>query len=164
MNWDAIGAMGQVLGSIAVFVTLGYLGMQVRQARSEARSAARQARLGSNREVLLAMVNSPDLLGSLGALDSAMGNEPVGFGRFAMDLGLTAVQAGQLNVFMLAWWEGMETIMATLEHLDADELASFHQRTRAYTVGPWAKWYELNKPFLNPSSVRYIDNLLVQPG
>jgi hypothetical protein len=31
MNWDAIGAMGQVLGSIAVFVTLAYLAVQTRQ-------------------------------------------------------------------------------------------------------------------------------------
>ena len=26
MNWDAIAAIGQMLGSVAVFVTLGYLG------------------------------------------------------------------------------------------------------------------------------------------
>lgn len=33
MNWDAIGAVGQVLGSVAVFVTLGYLAVQIRHAR-----------------------------------------------------------------------------------------------------------------------------------
>ena len=33
MNWDAIGAIGQMLGSIAVFVTLGYLAVQVRRIR-----------------------------------------------------------------------------------------------------------------------------------
>ena len=31
MNWDAIGAIGQMLGSIAVFVTLGFLVVQLRQ-------------------------------------------------------------------------------------------------------------------------------------
>ena len=33
MNWNAIGAIGQLVGSIAVFVTLGYLSIQVRHAR-----------------------------------------------------------------------------------------------------------------------------------
>jgi hypothetical protein len=31
MNWDAIGAIGEVLGAIAVVVTLIYLGVQIRQ-------------------------------------------------------------------------------------------------------------------------------------
>ena len=31
MNWDAIGAIGQMLGSIAVLVTLTYLAAQIRQ-------------------------------------------------------------------------------------------------------------------------------------
>jgi len=30
MNWEAIAAIGQMLGSIAVFVTLAYLGVQIR--------------------------------------------------------------------------------------------------------------------------------------
>lgn len=31
MNWDAIGAVGEILGAIAVFVTLLYLSVQIRQ-------------------------------------------------------------------------------------------------------------------------------------
>ena len=31
MNWDAIAAVGQMLGSVAVFVTPGYLALQIRQ-------------------------------------------------------------------------------------------------------------------------------------
>jgi len=34
MNWDAIGAVGRMLGSVAVFITLGYLATQIRQVRS----------------------------------------------------------------------------------------------------------------------------------
>lgn len=37
MNWEAIGAAGEVLGAIAVFVTLIYLATQVRQSNSLAR-------------------------------------------------------------------------------------------------------------------------------
>ena len=31
MNWEAIGAMAELLGAIAVFLTLAYLALQVRQ-------------------------------------------------------------------------------------------------------------------------------------
>ena len=30
MNWDALGAMGEIIGAIAVFVTLYYLATQIR--------------------------------------------------------------------------------------------------------------------------------------
>ena len=30
MNWDAIGAIGEILGAIAVFMSLIYLGRQIR--------------------------------------------------------------------------------------------------------------------------------------
>ena len=31
MNWDAVGAIGELLGALAVVLTLGYLAVQVRQ-------------------------------------------------------------------------------------------------------------------------------------
>ncbi len=31
MNWEAIGAIGEVVGGIGVIVTLGYLAVQIRQ-------------------------------------------------------------------------------------------------------------------------------------
>lgn len=31
MNWDAVGAAGEILGALAVFITLVYLALQVRQ-------------------------------------------------------------------------------------------------------------------------------------
>jgi hypothetical protein len=45
MNWEAIGAVGELLGSLAVFVTLGYLAVQVRHARAEASRALSQGRM-----------------------------------------------------------------------------------------------------------------------
>jgi len=31
MNWEAVGAVGEILGAIAVLITLGYLAVQIRQ-------------------------------------------------------------------------------------------------------------------------------------
>ena len=35
MNWDAIGAVGEILGALAVFISLVYLAVQVRQNRDQ---------------------------------------------------------------------------------------------------------------------------------
>ena len=39
MNWDAIGAIGEVLGALAVVMTLGYLSVQIRQNTSREKLA-----------------------------------------------------------------------------------------------------------------------------
>lgn len=40
MNWDAIGAIGEIIGAAAVVASLGYLAIQIRHQNSETRSAA----------------------------------------------------------------------------------------------------------------------------
>ena len=52
MNWDAIGALGEVLGSIAVFLTLGYLAIQVRHARDQVRHSISQNSTGDRKSVV----------------------------------------------------------------------------------------------------------------
>lgn len=43
MNWEAVGAIGEVVGAIAVVATLGYFGFQIR-------AEARRARIEANRD------------------------------------------------------------------------------------------------------------------
>jgi hypothetical protein len=43
MNWDAIGAIGEFSGAIAVVISLVFVGFQVRQNTTAVRSAAAQA-------------------------------------------------------------------------------------------------------------------------
>ena len=45
MNWEAIGAIGEVLGAAAVVVTLGYLAVQIRQNSQAVKNSAAQALL-----------------------------------------------------------------------------------------------------------------------
>ncbi|MEN8376602.1 MAG: hypothetical protein ABFS34_14235 [Gemmatimonadota bacterium] len=40
MNWDAVGAIGETVGAIAVVITLVYLASQIRQQNRESRIAA----------------------------------------------------------------------------------------------------------------------------
>jgi len=50
MNWDAVGAIGEIIGAIAVVVTLVYLATQVRHARREQQVAAIRANRIERRE------------------------------------------------------------------------------------------------------------------
>ena len=47
MNWDAIGALGEVIGAIAVFITLVYLTFQIRLNTKSVKAAAVQAAMTS---------------------------------------------------------------------------------------------------------------------
>jgi hypothetical protein len=40
MNWDSVGAVGEIVGALAVLITLIYLSVQIRQNTKVARSAA----------------------------------------------------------------------------------------------------------------------------
>ena len=40
VNWDAIGAIGEIVGSVAVIVTVAYLAVQIRQSGRAAKSAS----------------------------------------------------------------------------------------------------------------------------
>lgn len=41
MNWDALGAIGELIGAVAVVVTLLYVGRQIHQANVQAQASAR---------------------------------------------------------------------------------------------------------------------------
>ena len=45
MNWDAVGAIGEIIGAVAVIVTLIYLAVQIGDGARASRSAAVTAKL-----------------------------------------------------------------------------------------------------------------------
>ncbi|MDA1372383.1 MAG: hypothetical protein O2971_16680 [Proteobacteria bacterium] len=58
MNWEAIGAIGEILGAFAVVATLVYLATQIRYAKEAASDANRIARATGVREFNLAMATN----------------------------------------------------------------------------------------------------------
>ena len=59
MNWDAIGAVGEFVGALAVLITLVYLARQVAHARREQQIAAVRANRDERRQWFEAMRDSP---------------------------------------------------------------------------------------------------------
>ena len=65
MNWEAIGAIGEVLGAFAVVATLLYLALQVRHAKTATTDAIRLNRANGVQAMLLAMSTDDALRSSV---------------------------------------------------------------------------------------------------
>ena len=61
MNWDAIGAIGEIIGALAVLITLIYLSIQIRQNTRVARSTVRQAISESSQTAASDVINNADV-------------------------------------------------------------------------------------------------------
>jgi len=61
MNWDAVGAIGEIIGAAAVVATLGYLAIQMRQANLHAKSQVRQRMIEQTQDELYVAVNDPSI-------------------------------------------------------------------------------------------------------
>ena len=59
MNWDAIGAVGEVVGAMAVVATLGYVAVQVRQSKRTARAQMVQEATDQLNQINLLIASDP---------------------------------------------------------------------------------------------------------
>ena len=88
MNWDAIGALGEVIGAIAVVVTLIYLAAQIKQNTHALKSSTFQdisSTLAKNGEVIATTPGLPELfLKAEKGLSALSPEEQVKFSAFCL--------------------------------------------------------------------------------
>jgi hypothetical protein len=130
MNWDAIGAVGELLGSIAVFVTLGYLAIQVRHARAEASRALSQGRMEANRALLALDLDEQNLDARLKA-EAAFGVSPPPIVTTLMERAkLTQEEAWRVFLVEVARWNYRTHVIAHWDELPPIEQAIFDSAVR----------------------------------
>jgi len=61
MNWEAIGAIGEIIGALGVILTLAYLAVQVRQNTVEVRSGQTQDLITANSEANYFMASDKEV-------------------------------------------------------------------------------------------------------
>lgn len=59
MNWEAIGAIGEVLGAVGVLITLVYLSIQVRNNTAETHNATLESVMSADTDARNALINGP---------------------------------------------------------------------------------------------------------
>lgn len=62
VNWEAVGAVGEIIGGAAVVLTLAYLAFQIRYNTRATRASAREA---VTQSLITACIQSVDVPGSL---------------------------------------------------------------------------------------------------
>jgi hypothetical protein len=167
MNWDAIGALGEVLGSIAVFLTLGYLaiagastrGDQVRHSISQ-NSTGRQSAICS-----CAARRTRGLIGLNVRVNEAVGGQPSVFeATLVEEVGLTAEEAAAMH------WDRWLVAATAADHSvprTALERRAGRFRLRGAShlrghAGQPGSGTNATRATLRPDAVRYVDTLLAQ--
>ena len=166
MNWEEVGAIGQVLGSVAVFITLVYLSVQTRHARSEARRAVIQTNAEGTRQILMTLATDVQLSSALGKADLASGRQPTPFVGTLIEQGLSYEEARRVEVYYWAQWTLRSQRIPDAHEFSEDARMDFDGRMRRNygETGSEQLWYRKTKGSLNKDAVRYIDNLLAQPA
>ena len=88
MNWDALGALGEIIGAAAVVLTLGYLAVQTRQARMASQETAKFASLETTRSMVSLYVEArKTLLAHSDLIAKANGSKELSGGeRYALSI------------------------------------------------------------------------------
>ena len=63
MNWDAVGAIGEIIGAAAVFLTLAYLALQIRQNTKAIQASAVDSSITEVNRIRQAVFESEELTG-----------------------------------------------------------------------------------------------------
>ena len=105
MNWDALGAIAELIGAIGVVASLAYLGVQIRQSTAQSRlntnaieATAFQQLLDHNSKFNMTAVGDPSILRVMESSDEAS-VEPVDETRFI--IWATALHRNYYNAWCL---------------------------------------------------------------
>ena len=166
MNWEALGAVGEILGSIAVLFTLVYLSFQVKHARSEFRNSIAQQRFDTHRSLTMEAVHNDDLAGIMNALEEAWSPEMDRLEELEEAANLTSVEKRKFREYQKAWHIYRVQTIAEIEQLSEDQRRAFDTTTgHLYSKGVtalWYKWTSKNLPFRDGKTYEYIDELVLR--
>jgi hypothetical protein len=155
------------LGSLAVFITLAYLSMQVRHARSDSQRALSQGRTEAVRELNSLFVDEKVRTSWEKALIVLEAPLPPDMTVLMERAKLTHEEAIVVGVVARMNWGYKTQTIPYVDELPAIERDAFEKSIRRLygpNGGPHRVFYETNKSMQHPDAVRYVDNLLAQPG
>ena len=160
MNWEAIGALGEIVGALAVVLTLAYLAIQVRHAKEAAADTNRLERSKGVRDMMLASAADSGFRENLtkGLQLSDYYNE------IASNLNMSSDEAASFDWAMLYWfWLHWGQYASTTKESDVEELrnviSGFYRNPGVrvcWEKSPWAR------PVLEKDFVNFVDEILAQ--
>jgi len=130
MNWEALGALAELAGAIAVIATLIYLAVQVRYAKRQVEINGVYSRGQTSVAILAPLVNDPEFA----ALVLKAGHPRFG------DFGLDPVDAQRIGAWLHMWMQVEQANHHMLPEGTHDELLRFF-----LSIPSYAEFWEKNK-------------------
>jgi hypothetical protein len=148
VNWDALGAMGEIFGSLGVFISLVYLAIQMKNSASETRDASIHSVMQ-----LAIQFRAESYHGELA--DIRM--------KAALNESLTALEVLKFEGYLSALFELNELVFVQYQKnkLDPEYFEAWERRTRAaVSVARIQQFWGKTKTGYRNSFVEYIDRLI----
>ena len=150
MNWEAIGALGEIVGALGVILTLAYLAVQVRQNTEEMRSGQTQDLIEANSEANYFMA-SDEKLAELMQIGMVEPSE------------LSATDQFRFNVFWFAAYNRFDFAYHQFirGRLDPELWEKMDYEIPLYLNLPGSRaWWERDKPRFSKKFVAYVEKRL----
>lgn len=137
MNWEAISAIGQIVGAIAVLITLIYLAIQMRQNTSAVATSTYESTMTGFNDINVVVASTPELASIINR--GCMGADE-----------LTEIEAVQFNFILRCyanqWWKLYK--LYDRGSLSRNEWAVFAKEAAQFLEQPGCKPFcEQNKLF-----------------
>ena len=164
MSWDAVGAIGELVGSLAVLVTLAYVAIQVRHTRAQLEVSIQQKRYDTFRELLLETLRNPELRRTYDKTGKVYSAEIQSLDELFQLAELTREEMAMFRNHQLAFWQYRIETIEQIQNLTQVQKDEFDRGIRRiYGSSPARLWYEtVRKNGSNPEAVKYIDAVLAQ--
>lgn len=151
-NWEALGAIANVLAAVGVIATLIYLSIQIRQNTKAVRSSSIQNLVQNFSATAQAAVENQEVVPLL--LKGNAGAE-----------GLSEVERARLHFWFIMTFRRFEGVyfQRDLGIVDADVIDGFERSHLAILASKGAQeWWATSKGIFNSGFVRYVEQLLEQ--
>jgi hypothetical protein len=153
MNWDAIGALGEIIGALAVIGTLIYLSRQIRESTE---SQVRGMRNRHEDAVSGDLISSADLARILTQIKEVDGHSPL-VEAMVERYDLSYEDANRWVRYLMRMWFGMHTDFKFGVSDDAGIQAAFYYPDQAL-------FWDYAKRAFSPDFIEYVDELRPKSG
>lgn len=153
MNWTAVGAVGEMLGALAVVISILYLSRSLRLGSSTERRRANHELLESTNVIFVALAENPHLASIWGRglmdFDSLDPAERISFSSLMLNVVYTweeayhAAEFGQLDAFAFDRTLG--------------------PRQEIVNLPGFQTWWKLRKPWVGPEFREFLDGQMHDP-
>ena len=149
MNWDMIGAIAELVGALAVVLTLAYLALQVKQSNLAASVSAKQEMTRQFADYSDLLLQNPILHGVY--LRGMAGEE------------LDAIEMSQFSVLMgkASWYFAAMYFQHSTRTVSENEWKQSRAMITRLCVQPgFNRWWEPRKNDYSPDYASFIDNVI----